>query len=70
MPDLTGEAAACRWPVFEVAAGVAAVLAFPLAMGMVTVGALEVYRATWGDLSDDEVASGLLFAEACLWRRR
>ncbi|MFC0430756.1 hypothetical protein [Kutzneria buriramensis] len=69
VPDLTGEAAACRWPVFApaaVAAGVAAVFAFPLAMGLVTVGSLEVYRATWGDLSDDEVNSGLLFAEAAM----
>ncbi|WP_211771073.1 ANTAR domain-containing protein [Kutzneria sp. CA-103260] len=69
VPDLTGEATACRWPMFAPgasAAGVAAVFAFPLVMGMVSVGSLEVYRATWGDLSADEVTDGLLFAEAAM----
>ncbi|MFB9614210.1 ANTAR domain-containing protein [Kutzneria kofuensis] len=68
-PDLTGEAMVCRWPVFAPqasAAGVSAVFAFPLVMGMVSVGSLEVYRTIWGALSADEVTDGLLFAEAAM----
>jgi hypothetical protein len=69
VPDLTGRATAERWPMFAPAAvgeGIAAVFAFPLVMGVVSVGSLEVYRATWGALAADEVTDGLLFAEAAM----
>jgi hypothetical protein len=69
VPDLTDEATASRWPVFATeasAAGLSAVFAFPLVMGMVSVGTLEVYRTIWGALSAEEVTDGLLFAEAAM----
>jgi hypothetical protein len=67
--DLHGASAMRRWPLFTpgaVAAGVLSVFAFPLAMGAVSVGALEVYRASVGRLSAAEMADVLLFADAAM----
>lgn len=64
-PDLADSLA--RWPAFAPAAleaGVSAVFAFPLVMGTVLVGALEIHRADKGGLSIDEVADALWFADA------
>jgi hypothetical protein len=56
-----------RWPVFAAgaaAAGLAAVFAFPLRVGGIRLGVLDLYRTTTGALSEDELASALAFADA------
>jgi GAF domain-containing protein len=65
-PDLaqTGQQ---RWPVFSAgaaAARLAAVFAFPLRVGGIRLGVLDLYRTSVGALSDDELASALAFADA------
>jgi GAF domain-containing protein len=65
-PDLIRASALARWPGFApaaVAAGVKAVFGFPLAVGAVRVGALDLYRDTPGELDDDEVTDALLLAD-------
>jgi hypothetical protein len=65
-PDL-GRTARERWPVFAAGAedaGLAAVFAFPLRVGGIRVGVLDLYRTTAGVLSDDELADALCFADA------
>jgi hypothetical protein len=60
-----------RWPAFAPAAlavGVSAVFAFPLVMGAIAVGALEIHRGREGELTAGELAETLLFAEAVLPR--
>jgi hypothetical protein len=46
------------------AAGLAAVFAFPLRVGGIRVGVLDLYRTTAGILSDDDLADALCFADA------
>lgn len=65
-PDLarTGEQ---RWPAFAAgaaAAGLAAVFAFPLRVGGIRLGVLDLYRTSVGALSGDELTSALAFADA------
>ena len=58
-PDLTAPAVVLRWPVFgreAAAAGAAAVFAFPLQVGAVPFGVLELYRAAPGRLTDGQVS--------------
>jgi GAF domain-containing protein len=65
-PDLGRTARRC-WPVFAAgaeSAGLAAVFAFPLRVGGIRVGVLDLYRTTAGVLSDDELADALSFADA------
>jgi hypothetical protein len=65
--DLAAPAAARRWPLFgreAAAAGAAAVFAFPLQVGAVPFGVLELYRRTPGRLTDGEVATALLLMDA------
>ncbi|TWP47552.1 GAF and ANTAR domain-containing protein [Lentzea tibetensis] len=65
--DLADDWNARRWPVFAsaaIAAGVAAVFVIPLALGGITLGALEICRDVDGVLSPDELADALLFADA------
>jgi hypothetical protein len=65
-PDL-GTTARQRWPVFAAGAedaGLAAVFAFPLGVGGIRVGVLDLYRTTAGILSDEELADALCFADA------
>lgn len=55
-----------RWPGFTpgaVAAGVGAIFGFPLTVGSVRLGALNLYRRRPGPLSDDEHADALVMAE-------
>ena len=55
-----------RWPAFTppaTQAGARAVFAFPLRLGGVRLGALNLYRDQPGPLSDDEHADGLLLAD-------
>lgn len=56
-----------RWPGFVEAAcavGVRAVFAFPLRIGAIALGVMDVYRATPGDLSVDQIRAGLMVADA------
>lgn len=65
-PDLTAPSQV-RWPVFgrgAAAAGAAAVFAFPLQVGAVPFGVVELYRGRPGPLTDPHVTAALLLIEA------
>src|SRR5687767_415399 len=65
-PDLARTAPA-RWPAFAAgaeAAGLVAVFAFPLRVGGIRLGVLDLYRITAGVLSAEELADALSFADA------
>jgi hypothetical protein len=65
-PDLA-RTARRRWPAFAAgaeAAGLAAVFAFPLRVGGIRVGVLDLYRTTAGVLSEEGLADALSFADA------
>jgi hypothetical protein len=65
-PDLAATALR-RWPAFAdsaLAAGVAAVFAFPLRVGAIRVGVLDLYRDSPGVLTSGELADALSFADA------
>lgn len=56
-----------RWPRFGAAvldAGVHAVFAFPMRVGAIRVGVLDLYRDTPGQLSSPDLAEALAFADA------
>jgi len=56
-----------RWPVFlrsATDAGVRAVFAFPLQIGAIRIGALDLYRLRPGALTNDELSAALLAAES------
>ena len=64
-PDLLA-APEPRWPAFGpliLAAGGRAVFAFPLRLGAVRVGALDLYRDRPGRLTDDQHADALVMAD-------
>ncbi len=61
------DVAVWRWPTFMEAAadaGVRAVFAFPLRIGAIGLGALDMYRTRPGGLDDDQLSGALLGAEA------
>ena len=65
-PDLRGLDAASRWPAFAPAAldaGARAVFGFPLQLGAVRVGALNLYGDAPGNLTDDQHADALVMAD-------
>ncbi|HEX6355908.1 GAF and ANTAR domain-containing protein [Actinophytocola sp.] len=65
-PDLA-TAGSARWPRFGAAvldAGVRAIFAFPLRVGAIQVGVLDLYRDTPGSLSAIDLADALAFADA------
>jgi hypothetical protein len=65
-PDLDATAAV-RWPAFGPAAfgaGIRAIFAFPLHVGSIRLGVLDLYRAATGGLSSAELLEALSFAEA------
>ena len=67
-PDLGGDARA-RWPGFRagaLAAGAAAVFAFPLRVGAVRLGSLTVYQDAPGPLTDDQHRDALAMAEVAV----
>jgi hypothetical protein len=69
VPDLAVAGTQRRWPLFAPAAcdlGARAVFAFPLQVGMIVIGVLEVNRAAPGRLSPDQLAGALLYADAAL----
>lgn len=68
VPDLEDphEVATDRWPAFIGAAaevGVRAVFAFPLRIGVISLGAMDLYRDQPGRLSDEQLSGALLAAE-------
>lgn len=65
-PDLVA-AGAPRWPRFGAAvldAGVRAVFAFPLRVGAIRVGVLDLYRDVPGPLTAPDLVEALAFADA------
>lgn len=70
MPVLQSDLAATgasRWPGFTAAAleaDVAAVFAFPLQVGAIRLGILDLYRDTTGPLNGPQLAEALAFADA------
>jgi len=64
-PDLAGTNTP-RWPAFSpqaLKAGVRAIFGFPLQVGGVCLGALNLYRDGVGPLSDDQHADALVMAD-------
>lgn len=58
-----------RWPAFTpeaLDAGVAAIFAYPLHVGWVRLGVLDLYRDTPGNLDNAQLAEALAFADAAL----
>lgn len=56
-----------RWPGFSAGAleaGIRAIFAFPLQVGGIRLGVLDLYRDGTGVLSDDQLAEALSFADA------
>lgn len=67
-PDLARTAPA-RWPAFGPAvldAGIAAIFAFPLQVGAIRLGVLDLYRDTEGNLDDQQLTGALMFADAAV----
>jgi hypothetical protein len=65
-PDL-GTTAPERWPQFGptvIRAGIAAIFAFPLQVGAVRLGVLDLYRDSPGMLADSELDEALAYADA------
>ena len=64
-PDLA-EPAVMRWPAFTgpaLSAGAQAVFGFPMTIGSVRLGALNLYRDVPGPLDDDQHADALVMAD-------
>lgn len=69
IPDLEvpDDVAVARWPAFMKGAGVVgvrAVFAFPLRIGAINVGALDLYRDRPGELSGAHLRAGFMAADA------
>lgn len=69
LPDLddADDVAVERWPAFMEAAsnvGVRAVFAFPLRVGAISVGVIDLYRDSPGELSEIDLSAALLAADA------
>lgn len=65
VPDLNSDGV--RWPGFSaeaVTAGIAAVFAFPLQLGGVRLGVLEMHRGVAGSLTPAQLVDALLLADA------
>ncbi|MEU4557496.1 GAF and ANTAR domain-containing protein [Actinoplanes sp. NPDC023936] len=68
VPDIEEESPG-RWPMYRPAAwegGIRAVFSFPLQMGAVRLGVLDVFRKRTGSLRGDEFADALAFAEVTM----
>jgi hypothetical protein len=66
VPDITDREYVLRWPAFSVAAvaaGASAIFAFPLQIGAIRIGVLDLYRDHPGVLEDGEIADALVFAD-------
>ena len=67
-PDLA-RTASSRWPEFGPAvlgAGIAAIFAFPLQIGAIRLGILDLYRTAPGNLDDEQLADALAYADAAV----
>ena len=67
-PDLASSAST-RWPGYGPAvldAGIAAIFAFPLQVGAIRLGILDLYRETPGNLEPDHLADALAYADAAV----
>ena len=69
VPDLDqpDDVTVSRWPAFMEgagAAGVRAVFAFPLRIGAIGLGAIDLYRTSRGELDADQLAGALMAADA------
>ena len=67
-PDLAKTAVA-RWPGFGPEAlkiGIAAIFAFPLHVGAIRIGILDLYRDTPGSLDSDTLGEALAYADAAV----
>lgn len=65
-PDLRADGERRRWPVFAseaVAAGAAAVFAFPLRIGAISPGVLDLYSEVPVELDSGELADAMVFAD-------
>lgn len=65
-PDLA-QAADTRWPGFGPAvleAGIAAIFAFPLQIGAIRLGILDLYRTTPGTLDAEQLSDALSYGDA------
>ena len=65
-PQLAATAPA-RWPGFgpaAIEAGIGAIFAFPLQVGQIRLGVLDLYRTVAGTLSAQDLAEALAFADA------
>jgi hypothetical protein len=65
VPDLEASEAFAQWPMFTpeaMRAGIGAVFAFPLQIGMIAIGVLDCYRARAGPLT--EMAEALAVTDA------
>ncbi|MGW0810613.1 GAF and ANTAR domain-containing protein [Nonomuraea sp. NPDC002799] len=68
-PDLAEPEIQRRWPMFAPAAlraGAPALFAFPLLLGAISVGVLEISRARAGWMTAGDLADALIFADAAL----
>ncbi len=66
VPDVSGREQRLRWPAFTEgaeAAGVGALFAFPLQLGAIRIGVLDLYRDRPGRLDEDELGDALVFAD-------
>lgn len=66
--DLTRDAAG-RWPAFTAeatGAGVHAAFTFPLQVGAIGIGVLDLYRTTPGALSTEQLSDALAFTDAAV----
>ena len=71
IPDLGSDLCLRRWPVFApaaVTAGTLAMFAFPLVLGAVSMGVLEIHRDHAGSLTVAELADAWLFTDAAMAR--
>lgn len=66
--DLTAQASG-RWPAFTpeaTGAGVHAAFTFPLQVGAIGIGVLDLYRTSSGELDDAQFSQALAFADAAV----
>ena len=64
--DLTTTECLARWPVYAPAAadaGIRAVFAFPLQIGAIRLGVLDLYRRRPGELDREQLADALVLAD-------
>lgn len=59
-----------RWPAFGAgvqSTGIRAIFAFPLQVGAIRLGILDLYRDVAGSLTDADFSDALAFADAATW---